>query len=158
MTEYCWDVLRSEGQQPNRYILNRGGYDYLVRQYDRRYFRKMASLYETLASLHATRVDVAQRWLEANGRIASSAPRPLVPHSTAWFSAFEQWSPAQAAMTRQIIELAGRCDICSVCGDDPAADYRLQIEQRPPGGVDTLRLCADCVAIRRVGGENFLPL
>jgi hypothetical protein len=49
-------------------------------------------------------------------------------------------------MTRKIIELTGRADVCSICGDDPASDYRLAEEHRPAGGADTLRLCDDCVS------------
>jgi hypothetical protein len=60
-------------------------------------------------------------------------------------------------MTRKIIELTGRTDVCSICGDDPASDYRLAEERRPAGGADTLRLCDDCVGIRREAGEPFMP-
>ena len=158
MAEYCWDVLRHEGAQPNRYINNRGGYDTLVRQFGRTYVRIMAELYDTLAALHAERVDVAQRWLEIHDEVEPADPAPLVPHSDAWFSALAAWSPAQATMTRAVVAAAGRADVCSICGDRPARDHRLAEDQRPAGGVDTLRLCDDCVGIRRYAGELFAPL
>ena len=118
----------------------------------------MAELHQHLARLHATRVDVAQRWLEAAGELPAFEPYPFVPHTSEWFSAFAHWSPAQAAMTRHVVEAAGNLEVCSICGDDPAADYRLPVDQRSPAGVDTLRLCDDCLQIREMGGEAFEPL
>jgi len=42
--------------------------------------------------------------------------------------------------------------------DDPAADYKLTSEQTTSGIVATLRLCDDCLDIRRNKyGENFVP-
>lgn len=158
MAEYCWDVLRNEGPQTNRYLHNRGGYDSFVRQFGRLYFRMMAELYDTLAALHTQRVDVAKRWLESHDEVEPSVPAVLVPHSEAWFSALAHWRPAQAMMTRSVVAGAGRADICSVCGDRPAADYRLEEDQRPVAGIDTLRLCDDCLNIRRGVGEDFAPL
>ena len=158
MADYCWNVLRNEMQEPNRYIRNRGIYNTYARQCPRRYFRIMAELHQHLARLHATRVDVAQRWLEAAGELPACEPDPLVPHTSKWFSPFAHWSPAQAAMTRHVVEAAGNLEICSICGDDPAADYRLPVDQRSPAGVDTLRLCDDCCQIREMGGEAFEPL
>jgi hypothetical protein len=67
----------------------------------------------------------------------------------------DQWDPVKAAMTRFVVGKAGRDDVCSVCGDDPASDYRLEKALRPAGGPDTLRLCDDCVGIRRNMGEHF---
>lgn len=155
---YCWRVLDNEGIGPNRYVVNRGGYLHFSRQYDLRFFRVMAELYEHLAELHRQRLDVAAEWLEANGHLARSAPSHLTPHTSEWFAALEQWDPPKAMMARKVIELTGRTDVCSVCGDDPASDYRLAELCRPAGGVDTLRLCDDCVRIRRAGGEPFAAL
>jgi hypothetical protein len=158
MADYCWNVLRNETQEPNRYIRNRGTYDTYARQSPCQYFRIMAELHQHLARLHATRVDVAQRWLEAAGELPAFEPDPLVPHTSEWFSALAHWSPAQSAMTRHVVEAAGNLEVCSICGDDPAADYRLPVDQRSPAGVDTLRLCDDCLQIREMGGEAFEPL
>lgn len=155
---YCWSVLENEDGGPNRYIVNRGGYLLFSRQYDLQFFRVMAALYEHLAALHQQRIDVAAEWLHANGHFSRPAPTHLTPHTPEWFTALEQWDPPKAMMTRKVIELAGRMDVCSICGDDPAKDYRLEANHRPPGGVDTLRLCDDCVAIRRQAGDPFIPL
>ncbi len=156
--EYCWNVLQSEKIGPNRYIVNRGGYLLFSRQYNLNFFEKIFELYEVLAELHRQRVDVATKWLEANGRLARTAPLHLIPHTGEWFAALEQWDPPKAMMVRRVIELTGRTDICSVCGDDPASDFYLREALRPAGGIDTLRLCGDCVQIRRNSGESFIPL
>jgi hypothetical protein len=156
--EYCWSVLANEDGGPNRYLVNRGGYVLFSRQYDLHFFRVMADLYEHLVTLHRQRVDTAAKWLEANGRVPLSAPPTLTPHTPEWFTALEQWDLPKVMMTREIIRLSGRLDVCSVCGDDPASDYRLAEGHRPAGGVDTLRLCDDCVRIRRAGGEPFMLL
>jgi hypothetical protein len=109
-------------------------------------------------SMGVARADVAAKWLDANGHLAGSAPSHLTPHTPEWFASLEQWDPPKAMMTRKIIELACRMDVCSICGDDPAKDYQLEESHRPPGGVDTLRLCDDCVGIRRAKGEPFVLL
>lgn len=155
---YCWSVLENEDAGPNRYIANRGAYLLFSREHGLRFFKVMAELYEHLTALHRQRVDVASKWLEANGLLARPVLPHLKPHTTEWFVALEQWDPPKAMMTREIIELAGRSDVCSICGDDPASDYRLAEEYRAAGGPDTLRLCDDCVGIRRKAGEPFVSL
>ena len=80
------------------------------------------------------------------------------PHSAEWFKALEAFDEIQAAHTRKIIELAGSAEVCSVCGDEPASDYKLVHPQPHKDAVATLRLCSDCRLIRERNGESFLPL
>jgi hypothetical protein len=83
----------------------------------------------------------------------------LRPHSPEWFDALDKSNPKQAAQTRQILSAVGREDVCSVCGDQPALDYTLASEQAAASDVSTLKLCADCLVIRRdVHRENFILL
>ena len=156
--EYCWSVLADEQAGPNRYVVNRGVYAQFSKLFGLRTFQTLMELYDLLATFHCTRVDVATKWLEENGLLAPAAERILRPHTPEWFAALEVWNPPQAAMTRMAIEAAGSPDVCSICGDDPARDYRLEEAYRPSGGVDTLRLCDDCLKIRRDGGEPYAPL
>jgi hypothetical protein len=156
--EYCWNVVSGEEDGPNRFVVNRGGYDLFARQYGLRFFEIMAELYARLAALHRMRVEVATKWLENQNLLEIAETRPLQPHSPGWFRALEVWNPTQADHTRTIIQAAGRPDVCSICGNDPARDYRLEEPYRPPAGVDTLRLCDDCLQIRRAAGEPFVPL
>jgi len=155
--DYCWSVLANEDEGLNRYVVNRGGYALFSKQFDLRFFHVMLSLYDLLASLHRTRVEVAVRWLEANRLLDPKIEKPpLRPHTAEWFAALEVWDPPKAAMTRKVIELAESVNVCSICGDDPANDYRLEEAYRPASGVDTLRLCDDCLAIRKLNGDPFI--
>lgn len=67
----------------------------------------------------------------------------------------DNWDPVKAAVTRFVIDQEGRDDFCSICGDEPATDYRLEKAFRPAGGPDTLRLCDDCLEIRIGAGDPF---
>ena len=82
----------------------------------------------------------------------------LKPHTDEWFEALEKQNPAQAAQTKQLISLAGSKDVCSICGDEESKDYKLEGSQAAPGAAVSLRLCNDCLHIRKhVEGENFVP-
>jgi hypothetical protein len=72
----------------------------------------------------------------------------LIPHSPERFAAVESWNPAQAAMTKQIIGMSGRNEVCSVCGDAPATDYKVINIQFSPSVGASIRLCDDCKQIR----------
>jgi hypothetical protein len=75
----------------------------------------------------------------------------LIPHSPDWFARLRAINPRQAAMTQQILKLAGRTDVCSICGDEDSAVYRMVAE---PGL--TLRLCDDCLRLQKeVHGASF---
>jgi hypothetical protein len=82
----------------------------------------------------------------------------LTPHTAEWFAALESCNPQQAAMTRQIIGLAKRDDACSVCGDDPASDYKVTGVQFSKDIGATTRLCDDCQGIRASQGEKLVKL
>lgn len=49
---YCEQTLVGEDNGPNRYVVNRGGYQLYLRRAPLNYFRLMADLYDRLASLH----------------------------------------------------------------------------------------------------------
>ena len=82
----------------------------------------------------------------------------LKPHSPEWFKALEAFDTVQAAHSRKIVELAGTPDVCSVCGDDPASDYKLIHPKPHKDAVATIRLCDDCRMIKERHGESFVPL
>lgn len=159
MTDYCRDVLANETGEPNRYVVNRAAYMAFSKQFGLLFFELMSELYTVLATLHHRRVEVATCWLQAHGLLpATTASAVLQPHTPAWSKALALWDPMQAEMVKAAITAAGHAHICSVCGDDPAHDYRLAEAHRPPAGVDTLRLCDDCLAIRRAMGEPYDPI
>lgn len=82
----------------------------------------------------------------------------LKPHSKEWFEALEKQNSTQAEQTKQIISLANSEDVCSICGDDKVKDYKLESSQATSGMIITLRLCDDCLNIRKNSrGEHFVP-
>ena len=82
----------------------------------------------------------------------------LKPHSDEWFKVLETQNPQQAEQSRQMISLAASKDVCSICGDEESKDYKLEGSQASPGKAISLRLCDDCLQIRKgMHGENFVP-
>lgn len=83
----------------------------------------------------------------------------LKPHSSEWFTALKRINSVQAGQTRQILSAAGRDDVCSICGDNLAADYKMASAQMMPDSIATLRLCNDCLKIRcEMYSEDFVLL
>jgi len=82
-----------------------------------------------------------------------------VPHSPEWFKAVASVNPQQAAITRHVIDTAGSPDVCSVCGDAAARDFKI-VGAKFGEEVDaTVRLCDDCRHIRSaMYGEEFVLL
>jgi len=81
----------------------------------------------------------------------------LKPNSPEWLAALESFDQVQAAHTRTILRAAGREDVCSICGDEPASDYKLVSPKPYRDAVATIRLCEDCVKIRKMNGQTFQP-
>ncbi|MER9858474.1 MULTISPECIES: hypothetical protein [unclassified Mesorhizobium] len=84
----------------------------------------------------------------------------IEPHSAYWFSIVDRVEPKLAAISRHAIEAEGRTNVCSACGDEPTLDYRLVNSAETMPGVPSLRLCEDCIEIRRGMGNvliRFLP-
>lgn len=79
------------------------------------------------------------------------------PHTPDWFKALGAFNPMQAAQTQQMVTMAGSDEVCSVCGDDPAADYQIVANSLPANAVATIRLCDDCLGIRTAAGEHYAP-
>jgi hypothetical protein len=81
----------------------------------------------------------------------------LKPHTAEWFKALETANPRQAAHTKHILSLAGSDIVCSICGDESNRDYRLFNQEATHSAASTMRLCDDCLEIRRtMHNENFV--
>lgn len=153
--EYCRRVIAGEGDGPNRFVVNRGGYAALNLLCNLHFFSEMKDLYERLSALHQCRVDAAVQWLVKRNLLETDEELPLQPHSSDWFEALRIWDPKQALITESMIQAAGSSDVCSVCADDPASDYMLSY--KTAGGPGTFRLCDDCYRIRVQAGEPLIP-
>jgi hypothetical protein len=156
--DYCSTVLSTAANGGERFHLNKVGYLKLWSDHKLDTFLLLSSLYETLSDLDMCRYQVAKEWLNALKPQAEIPDPYLTPHSPEWFVALRDWNPYQADATRVIVELTGKLDVCSICGDEPASDYKLDEETPPLGSVRSLRLCDGCLRIREGAGESFVPL
>ena len=105
--EYCWNIVSGEGDGSNRFVVNRGGYDLFARQYGSRFFEIMAELYEHLAALHRTRVEVATRWLEDRSLLNPAEPQSLRPHTSEWFRPLRSGIPHRRSTQEPSSKLLG---------------------------------------------------
>jgi len=150
---YC-QALANDGEIGiQRYEVNRAGYTIFFEEFHLKWFGMLKELYEKLVQIHRQRRKVAAQWLAQNSAapapLSPKSPADLVPQSAEWFAALEKFNPMQAAQTRFIVEAEGSVDVCSICGDSPAKNYRLVGHALPTDAVCTLRLCNDCWGIRR---------
>jgi len=156
---YCEMVLLDGEKGLQRYGVNRAGYDIYAKEYPLETFHLLHALYERIYELQVCRRRVAEAWLaQYEPKLLEQCKHQLMltPHSEEWFRALAAWNPHQAQHSRQIISASGRLDICSVCGDEPARDYRLIGHDIPDGAISTLRLCNDCWRIRKaMYGESL---
>lgn len=80
-------------------------------------------------------------------------------HSQSWFNELKQNNPMQAARTRKVLEMAGSCDVCSICGSQPAVAYRIDGETTKSHADPVLRLCSDCASTQMgLTGKHLTPL
>ncbi|MFC4237717.1 hypothetical protein ACFOY8_21115 [Thalassospira xianhensis] len=155
--EYCI-IITSYRDLDDRYLINRGVYCTYYKSRDLEYFKEMFELYDLLLELDRTRLEVAKAWL-AHHHGTENDEHILEPHSTDWFELMDKWDPVTAQQIRYVVQQVSTTEVCGICGDTPAEDYRLAPEQRPKGGIDTYRLCDDCLDIRsRLHGENYAPM
>lgn len=149
--QYCENLLGDGEEGLVRYEGNRAGYSLLVEERPLKTFSLLKSLYEKLVELHLLRRHTAAEWLNLQGEKIFSARDSaviLMPHAPEWFAALDAWNPQQAAHTRSILRQSESHSVCSVCGDEPARDYRLLGPSIPSDVICTLRLCNDCWHIR----------
>ena len=149
--QYCENLLGDDEEGLVRFEVNRAGYSLLAEKFPLETFCLLKALYEKLVELHLSRRQTAAQWLCHEGFSVLPARSPAVlqtPHTAEWFAALATWNPRQATHTRSVLQHAGNDAVCSVCGDDPARDYRLVGPGVPDGTICTLRLCNDCWRIR----------
>ncbi|OIQ97589.1 hypothetical protein GALL_203480 [mine drainage metagenome] len=149
--QYCENLLGDDEEGLVRFEVNLAGYSLLAEEFPLETFRRLKTLYEKLVELHLKRRQTAAQWLRLKGLVSLPERNPVVlltPHTSEWFAALAAWNPQQATHTKSILQQSGSDAVCSVCGDEPAKDYRLIGPGVPDGVICTLRLCSDCWQIR----------
>lgn len=150
---YCIDTIREAYSGGIRFAINLIAYQKMQAEGDRETLRLVIELYEMLVRSHELRTETALSWLRRHcPEDAAEHLEKVIPHSDMWFSMIDRVEPKLGAIARMSIQAAQSADICSSCGD-PARDYRLINAAEAMPGVPSLRLCADCVEIRRGFGE-----
>lgn len=158
LRQYCVSTIGEFHTGGLRYAVNLAHYERAVRIEPRRTTFQLLGLYRQLVRNDQDRRDAALAWLRR--RFPADAKRHLqriVPHSELWFSIVDQVEPRLGAIARANIRRLGTDEGCSPCGD-PADDYLLVNGVQAMPGVPSLRLCGDCVRIRRASGEILAPL
>ncbi len=155
---YCVSTIRETYSGGIRFAVNLKHYRTVYQNSRRHTTALLITLYEQLVRTHQLRCDTALTWLQRHfpEDVGCHLER-IVPHSELWFSIVDRVEPNLGAIARRWIAHAGSADVCSSCGD-PARDYRLLNSADTMPGVPSLRLCDDCVSIRRGGGELLDPL
>lgn len=155
LRSYCIETIREAYSGGVRFAVNLAHYRAAQRESERVTLALLIGLYETLVQNHEVRVETARVWLLRHhpADVAEYMER-VVPHSELWFLIVDRVEPRLGAIARHSIRSASSTEVCSSCSD-PAHDYRLANGADAMPGVPSLRLCDDCVEIRRGFGEDL---
>ena len=157
LRDYCIGTIREFHTGGLRYAVNFVHYRGALRAISRQTTAELVALYERLVH-NDQRRDTALAWLRHHfPDDAKNNLERIVPHSDQWFSIVDRVEPALGQIARLSIDHMKSLEVCSACGD-PAEDYLLVNAAEMMPGVPSLRLCLDCVGLRRAGGEILKPL
>lgn len=155
---YCISTIREFHTSGLRYAVNLTRYKRAIQAELRRTIVQLVVLYQQLTRNDQARRDTALAWLRRYfPEDAKCHLQRIAPHSELWFQIVDQVEPRLGAIARANILRFGTDKGCSSCGD-PADDYLLVNSAEAMPGVPSLRLCPDCVQIRRRGGEILVPI
>ncbi len=154
----CIETIREAYSGGKRFAVNLAYYEAAHSQNPRETLTLLISLYETLVRNDHQWRETARAWLlRHHPEDVDRYMERIVPHSDLWFLAVDRVEPLLGVIARMSIEQEGSVEVCSSCGD-AARDYRIANADEAMPGVPSLRLCEDCVAIRRSSGEKLEPL
>lgn len=149
------DTIREAYSGGIRYAVNLAHYEAMQRRSPRETTGQLVKLYEILVRNDHQRRETARAWLmRHHPEDVEAHMERVVPHSELWFSIVDRVEPNLGAIARMSIKREQSLDVCSSCGD-PARDYRIVNSVDAMPGVPALRLCDDCVSIRRSFGEDL---
>ncbi|ESW67344.1 hypothetical protein NKL07_01205 [Mesorhizobium sp. C280B] len=158
LRDYCIGTVREAYSGGIRFAVNLVQLRALNSQYPRESFRLEIELYETLVQNDQLRREVAYAWLSKHfPDDLNRHMEQIEPHSAYWYSIVDRVEPHLAGLSRRAVEAEGGTNVCSSCGDEPALDYRLVNGAGTMPGVPSLRLCDDCIEIRRGMGNVLVP-
>ncbi|MBY0284895.1 MAG: hypothetical protein K2W81_13165 [Sphingomonas sp.] len=156
--DYCGTTIAEAYSGGHRFAVVLGAHRAEFQIWPRTSTALLIALYERLVRDDQRRRETALRWLQRH--FPDDAVKRLErvePHSALWFHYVDRVEPALGEAARRAIASEGALQVCSSCGDLPR-DYRLINAADAMPGVPSLRLCDDCVAIRRAMGEALVLL
>lgn len=158
LREYCIGTVKEAYSGGARFAINLVQLKALQKQYPRRAFSLEIALYETLVRNDQSRREIAYEWLRRHYPVLlKQHMEEIEPHTAYWWSVIDRVEPQLAALSRHAVGSEGRIDVCSSCGDQPATSYRVVNGAETMPGVPSLRLCDECVEIRRGMGNKLEP-
>ncbi|MER8954372.1 hypothetical protein NKH98_16855 [Mesorhizobium sp. M0833] len=158
LRDYCIGTVREAYSGKIRFAVNLVLLRALHVQYPRESLRLEVELYDTLVRNDQMRREVAYTWLSKHyPDDLKRHMEQIEPHSALWYSIVDRIEPTLAALSRNSVEREGEATVCSSCGDQPTLDYRLVNGAETMPGVPSLRLCEDCIEIRRGMGNVLVP-
>ncbi|MER8658471.1 YiiX/YebB-like N1pC/P60 family cysteine hydrolase [Mesorhizobium sp. M0847] len=158
LRDYCIGTVREAYSGGVRFAVNLIQLRALYAAHPLESLRLQVELYEILVQNDQRRREVAYTWLSKHyPDDLKRHMEQIDPHSTHWYSIVDRVEPHLAALSRHAVEAEGGTNVCSSCGDEPALDYRLVNGAQTMPGVPSLRLCEDCIEIRRGMGNVLVP-
>ena len=158
LREYCIGTIKEAYSGGLRYAINLIQLRTLQSRYPRRTFCLEIELYEILVRNDQARREVAYNWLSKHHPDdLKQHIEQIEPHSALWYSIIDRVEPNLAALSRRAVATEGSKEVCSSCGDVPATSYRLVNGAETMPGVPSLRLCEDCIEIRRGMNNVLIP-
>lgn len=158
LREYCIGTVSAAYSGGLRFAINLAQLKELERQHPRESFRLEIRLYEILVRNDQTRREVAYNWLLNHyPEELKEHMEQIEPHTAHWYNIIDRVEPKLAAISRHAIATEGSVEVCCSCGEQPALDYRLANAAETMPGVPSLRLCSDCIAVRRAMRTELIP-
>lgn len=158
MRAYCVSTIKEAYTAGIRYAVNLVHYRTQFAAHRRETTAQLVMLYEQLVRSDQQRRETARAWLDRHySEDVIRHHQRIAPHSELWFSIIDRVEPNLGVIARLWIDIKDSENVCSSCGDPPA-DYRLLNSAETMPGVPSLKLCTDCVEIRRGRGEVLEPL
>ncbi|MHC2424222.1 hypothetical protein ACVII1_007223 [Bradyrhizobium elkanii] len=156
--DYCIDTVKEAYSGGIRFAINLVQLQALQQQHSRESFRLEIALFKTLISNDQKRREAAYDWLKRHHPdLLKQHMEEIEPHTPYWWSVIDRVEPRLAALSRHAVSSEDSTDVCSSCGDHPAYPYRLVNGAETMPGVPSLRLCDDCIEIRRGMGNVLMP-
>ncbi|MCK4945037.1 MAG: hypothetical protein KAS59_02115 [Alphaproteobacteria bacterium] len=156
LREACISTIKEAYSGGRRYAVNLAHYQEMHKRSQRETYSLLIGLYKVLVKNDHLWRETARSWLlKYHPEDVKKHMERIEPHSELWFFIVDRVEPQLGQLARLSIKCEQSVGVCSSCGDHPIQDYRIINADDAMPGVPSLRLCSDCVNIRRGFGERL---